>query len=91
MGKLSDFEVVYEVTHHGPTNLRKPLTFVEIGSSETEWTYEKAHEVVGESVVKALREFRYSVNCVPTVGSGDRITLRDSLRELLDTGNATGT
>ena len=70
VGKLSDFEVVYEVTHHGPTNLRKPLTFVEIGSSETEWVYEKAHEVVGESVVRALREFRYPVNCVPTVGFG---------------------
>ncbi|MFN3267886.1 MAG: D-aminoacyl-tRNA deacylase [Zestosphaera sp.] len=70
VGKLSDFEVVYEVTHHGPTSLQKPLTFVEIGSSEAEWSYVKAHEVVGESVVSALRELRSPVNCTPTVGFG---------------------
>lgn len=68
--ELKDFEVVYEVTHHGPTNLQKPLTFVEIGSSEVEWSYEKAHKVVGESVLSALRELKFSVNCTPAVGFG---------------------
>ncbi len=70
VGRLSDFEVVYEVTHHGPTSLQKPLTFVEIGSSEVEWSHEKAHEVVGVSVINALRELRSSVSCIPTVGFG---------------------
>ncbi len=69
-GKLEDFEVVYEVTHHGPTNLLKPLTFVEIGSSENEWSYEGAHEVVSESIVNALRELKLLTDCVPTVGFG---------------------
>ncbi len=67
---LTGFEVVYEVTHHGPTSLRKPLTFVEIGSSESEWSAGKAHEVVGESVVEALMSVRSQDNCVPTVGFG---------------------
>ncbi|MEM1604077.1 MAG: D-aminoacyl-tRNA deacylase [Zestosphaera sp.] len=68
--ELRDFEVVYEVTHHGPTSLQKPLTFVEIGSSETEWSYKKAHEIVGESVLNALRELKSPVDCTPTVGFG---------------------
>lgn len=67
---LRDFEVVYEVTHHGPTSLRKPLTFVEIGSSKSEWSAEKAHEVVGESVVEALTSMRTQGDCVSTVGFG---------------------
>lgn len=70
VNELNDFEVVYEVTHHGPTNLQKPLTFVEIGSSENEWFLEKAHEVVGEAVVTALRELNSPIDCVPTVGFG---------------------
>ena len=32
------YRVSYEVTHHGPTGLRLPSFFVEIGSTEQEWT-----------------------------------------------------
>lgn len=67
---LKEFQVVYEVTHHGPTNLRKPLTFVEIGSSEYEWHLKEAHEIVGESVANTLRDVRSLVECNPSVGFG---------------------
>ncbi len=32
------YRVSYEVTHHGPTGLSLPSFFVEIGSTEKEWT-----------------------------------------------------
>ncbi len=66
---LPDFKVVYEVTHHGPTNVKKPLTFVEIGSSELEWSLNKAHETLAQAVGMALMSSS-QVDCVPTVGFG---------------------
>ena len=43
----------YEVTHHGPTEIRHPSFFVEIGSTEKEWLDEKAGMAVAESVLLA--------------------------------------
>ncbi|MBS7644468.1 MAG: D-aminoacyl-tRNA deacylase [Candidatus Bathyarchaeia archaeon] len=39
---LRDWHVSMEATHHGPTSLKSPVTFVEIGSSEDEWVDLKA-------------------------------------------------
>jgi D-aminoacyl-tRNA deacylase len=36
-GRLEGFEVCLEATHHGPTALRHPMMFVEVGSTEKEW------------------------------------------------------
>lgn len=66
---LPDFKVVYEVTHHGPTNVKKPLTFVEIGSSELEWSLSEAHETLAQAIIAALTNAS-PVECVPTVGFG---------------------
>ncbi len=66
---LNDFRVTYEVTHHGPTGLSRPLTFIEIGSSESEWVLREAHEAVGEVVIEALKSLG-SVRCVASVGVG---------------------
>lgn len=54
--RLPGFVVSYEVTHHGPSSLRKPVTFVEIGSSREEWGLREAHVVVAEAVAEALTE-----------------------------------
>ena len=51
---LPDFKVTYEVTHHGPSSLKRPVTFVEIGSSAREWTLAEARRAVAEAVVDAL-------------------------------------
>ena len=69
---LNDFEVTYEVTHHGPTMVSRPLTFIEIGSSPDEWRLSKAHQVVGEVVMKSIKDFINSrgTECLPTVGFG---------------------
>jgi len=65
---LSDIEVTYEVTHHGPTELSKPITFAEIGSSPTEWSHKPYQEVVAKAVYVALTESL--PECVPSVGVG---------------------
>ena len=47
------YDACYEVTHHGPTELRLPSFFVEIGSTEKEWIDDKAGLAVAESVLLA--------------------------------------
>jgi D-aminoacyl-tRNA deacylase len=36
--KFSDFQITIEATHHGPTALTKPVIFIEIGTTEKQWT-----------------------------------------------------
>jgi D-aminoacyl-tRNA deacylase len=47
------YRTAYEVTHHGPTEIAHPSFFVEIGSTEKEWTDEAAGRAVAESVLAA--------------------------------------
>ena len=37
---FSAFEITIEATHHGPTHLKKPSIFVEIGTTESQWNDE---------------------------------------------------
>lgn len=46
------FEATMEATHHGPTDWKKPLVFIEIGSTEKEWI----RKDLGEIVAKAIKE-----------------------------------
>jgi D-aminoacyl-tRNA deacylase len=59
------YRVSYEVTHHGPTGLIHPSFFVEIGSTEKEWTDQVAARAVAESVLSAS-----PANPVPLIGFG---------------------
>ncbi len=63
-----DYDVTYEVTHHGPT-LNTPTMFVEVGSTEREWTDERAVEVVAEAAVRALKPEKVELVAVG-VGAG---------------------
>ncbi len=36
--KFSDFQITIEATHHGPTALNKPTIFIEIGTTQKQWT-----------------------------------------------------
>jgi len=51
--KLESFEVTLEATHHGPTGMKVPLLFVEIGSSLKEWRNAKAGRAVASAVMAA--------------------------------------
>ena len=59
------YRVSYEVTHHGPTALHHPSFFVEIGSTEKEWTDPVAGRAVAEAVMDAVL-----INAVPLIGFG---------------------
>ncbi|MFO7872800.1 MAG: D-aminoacyl-tRNA deacylase [Candidatus Undinarchaeales archaeon] len=48
--KIKGFDVSMEATHHGPTNWKTPLIFIEIGSTETEWKNKEAGKVIAESI-----------------------------------------
>lgn len=51
LSKNEDFEVSIESTHHGPTNLKTPSLFVEIGSSEREWVDPLAGRIVANAIL----------------------------------------
>ncbi len=53
-GLLERYWIGLEATHHGPTGLRTPITFIEIGSTEAEWSDAAAQEAMAEAVVEAL-------------------------------------
>ena len=39
-------QIVIEASHHGPTSLKKPVLFIEIGSSERQWIDRNADSIV---------------------------------------------
>jgi len=61
----ANYRVSYEVTHHGPTDLRHPSFFVEIGSTEKEWVDEVAGRAVAQSVLAATPS-----DAIPLIGFG---------------------
>ncbi len=70
--ELSKFRVSYEVTHHGPTSITRPITFIEIGSSEREWGLVEAHRAVASVVIEGIKKALYEQTepCTISVGFG---------------------
>ncbi|MCQ1538536.1 D-tyrosyl-tRNA(Tyr) deacylase [Methanocalculus taiwanensis] len=48
------YRAAYEITHHGPSDLKTPSFFVEIGSTENEWSDKEAAMAVARSVLSAV-------------------------------------
>lgn len=48
-----DYETIIEATHHGPYN-EKPSIFIEIGSSEKQWTDLKAGEIIAKTIINVI-------------------------------------
>jgi len=68
---LGEFAIDVEVTHHGPSILKKPLIFIELGSSREEWTNILAAEVVANSIIDAILRFlQYNENNDHKIGLG---------------------
>jgi D-aminoacyl-tRNA deacylase len=53
---FSDFQITIEATHHGPTALNKPSIFIEIGTTEKQWTDTTLCSSVAKLVVETLKE-----------------------------------
>ncbi len=58
LNRKPEFEFTMEVTHHGPSEIKKPSAFYEIGSTEEEWKDEKAAQLVAEAMLEAVRDNR---------------------------------
>lgn len=52
---VSGYDVVIEATHHGPTSLKKPVLFVELGSSEKQWADANAAGAMCRCVLAAIK------------------------------------
>ncbi len=52
--RVSEYDIIIEATHHGPTSLKKPVLFVELGSSEKQWADSNAAGVMCDSLLGML-------------------------------------
>jgi len=53
--ELSDYKVSLEQTHHGPTEFKTPLCYIELGSSEKQWSDKKAAGFLVDCVLNGLK------------------------------------
>lgn len=51
---LQSFDITIEATHHGPTTLKKPVIFIEIGSTEREWNNIDIASIVCKSIITII-------------------------------------
>lgn len=52
---IQGFELTMECTHHGPTQMRTPLFFIEIGSTENEWGNRSAGELIADAIMESVK------------------------------------
>ncbi len=52
---FSEFQITIEATHHGPTNLNKPTIFIEIGTTEKQWTDVTLCNKIAKNVVEVMK------------------------------------
>ncbi len=65
-----NYEVSYECTHHGPTELRFPIMFVEVGSTEREWSDTNACMIVAEVILDLIENEPENVPTAIAFGGG---------------------
>jgi D-aminoacyl-tRNA deacylase len=51
---IPGYDIVIETTHHGPTSLKKPVLFTEIGSTERQWLDKNAASVVCDCILNII-------------------------------------
>ncbi|MBW3015288.1 D-tyrosyl-tRNA(Tyr) deacylase [Candidatus Woesearchaeota archaeon] len=81
-----DYDIIQEVTHHGPY-LEKPCMFIEIGSSEEQWSDINAAEVIAKTIIESLKDKKeYTI----AVGVGGLHTTPNFKKIILDSDIAIG-
>ena len=53
--EMTGYMVCLEQTHHGPTQFKTPMCFVELGSSEKQWKDEEAAGFLTDCILKGLK------------------------------------
>jgi D-aminoacyl-tRNA deacylase len=56
--QLSEYEIIIEATHHGPTHPGNPMLFIEIGSTQIQWNDRLAASVVCKCVIDTISEIQ---------------------------------
>ncbi len=56
LNKNLSYRVSLEATHHGPTEMERPVVFVEIGSGPKQWEDRKAGDVVAKAILQATQD-----------------------------------
>jgi D-aminoacyl-tRNA deacylase len=54
--KFSQFQITIEATHHGPTALKKPTLFIEIGTTEKEWNDVNLCNSVAQIIINEMEK-----------------------------------
>lgn len=62
------YKITIEATHHGPTDLRSPVLFVELGSSEKEWSDIQAADRIATALIASLDSNAECKKCAIGVG-----------------------
>ena len=57
---FSDFEITIEATHHGPTHLKKPSIFIEVGTTEKQWNDEELCSSVAKLMIEVMEDRQIS-------------------------------
>ncbi len=90
---LEDYAVSLEVTHHGPTDLRMPSAFIEIGSSEVQWSDREAAAFIAECIQNGIREYQegkyLNDDTIPCIAFGGTHYAPKFTRYMLETNHAT--
>ncbi|MEA3378206.1 MAG: D-aminoacyl-tRNA deacylase [Nanoarchaeota archaeon] len=68
-GKGFEGEITLEATHHGPAT-RKPVLFIEIGSSEVQWKNEKYGQIIARTIMNVLLRKRKKYQTAFAIGGG---------------------
>jgi len=70
-GLTDKYSITLEATHHGPTRPKKPLVFIEVGSTPEEWRDARALEAMAGAVMRLLEE-RSVPECTVAAGFGEQ-------------------
>jgi D-aminoacyl-tRNA deacylase len=62
------YELTLEATHHGPTALRPPVLFVELGSADAQWRDVQGARQVATALMKTLLEPKKFPKCALCIG-----------------------
>ncbi len=65
-----EFQVTYEVTHHGPSDLKVPSFFAELGSGPSQWSVRSYARVVAEGIAEVIRRCGNWGQFRPVLGLG---------------------
>ncbi len=72
--KEENFQATMEATHHGPY-VKKPAVFVEIGSTDNEWSDAQNGEIIAKTIMSSIEkflacEYGNSCSCALLIGGG---------------------